>query len=281
MTTCFTIKYLELKISILFVLLLIFVGLITGVLAGLLGIGGGVIFVPVLLIILPAIGVESSSVTISAVATSLFAGCFASGSSLFNHSKKKNILLKEGLIFGFGAVISASIIPNIIVSINPEILKVIIASFIFVVALNLFFSNPKPKIKDVKLNTYWLFPLGIFFGAIASISGLGGGIFYVPILYYFLNGDLKLSVGTATIVIFLTMFSSTISFAILNHSWNPINFQFGYLNIASALLLGAGAIFGAYFGVKLVFKVPIPIFRKIFSVFLFFVVIKILLGAKI
>jgi len=272
---------LELKISILLILLLLIIGLITGVLAGLLGIGGGVVFVPILLAVLPTIGVENNIVTVSAIATSLFAGSFASGSSLFNHKRKNNVLLKEGLIFGAGAVFSASMVPKIIVLINPEILKIIIATFIFVVSLNLFFSRTKHEMRKNKLNAYWLFPLGIFFGGIASISGLGGGIFYVPILYYFLNGDLKLSVGTSSIVIFLTMFSSTISYAFLSNYWNPNNFQFGYLNVASALLLGIGAIIGAYFGVKLIFKVPIPIFRKIFSVFLFFVVIKILLGVKL
>lgn len=257
------------------------IGLFTGVLAGLLGIGGGVVFVPVLLTVLPLIGVDNSIVTVSAVATSLFAGSFASASSLFNHAKKNNVLLKEGLIFGFGTIISALIVPNIIVSINPEILKVIISFFIFIVAVKLFFANSKTEVVARKVNTNWLFPLGIFFGGIASISGLGGGIFYVPILYYFLQGDLKLSVGTSTIVIFLTMFSSTVSFALLNNEWNSNIFQLGYLNVASALLLGIGAIIGAYFGVKLIFKVPIPTFRRIFSVFLIVVVIKIMLGIKL
>jgi uncharacterized membrane protein YfcA len=260
---------------------LLIIGLFSGVLAGLFGIGGGVVFVPVLLVVLPIIGVESSVVTVSAVATSLFAGSFASGSSLFNHKRKNNILIKEGLIFGLGAFISASIIPNVIVLINPEILKIVISVFIFIVALNLMFSSPKPTISEKKLNPNWLFPIGIFLGAIASMSGLGGGIFYVPVLYYFLNGDLKLSVGTSTIVIFITMISSTISFAFLSNNWNSETFQFGYLNVASALLLGIGAIIGAYFGVNLIFKVPVSNFRKIFSVFLIMVVIKILLGVKI
>lgn len=277
----FIINYLELKVNILLAILLLFVGLFTGVLAGLLGIGGGVVFVPVLLTVLPLIGVDSSIVTVSAVATSLFAGSFASASSLFNHKKKNNVLLKEGLIFGFGAFISASIVPNVIVSINPEILKVIISFFIFIVAVKLFFANSKTEVVERKISTNWLFPLGIFFGAIASISGLGGGIFYVPILYFFLQGDLKLSVGTSTIVIFITMFSSTVSFALLNNQWNSNIFQFGYLNVAAALLLGIGAVAGAYLGVKLIFKVPIPIFRRIFSVFLMVVVIKIMLGVKI
>jgi uncharacterized membrane protein YfcA len=276
--TQFTINYLESKIDILVIISLLFIGFITGILSGLLGIGGGVIFVPTMLIVLPLLGVEDSFVIVSAIATSLFAGSFASASALFNHRRKKNLVLKEGLILGFGAIISASLAPKIIVSLDPTVLKIIISFFILMVAIKLLLTKKDEEIIARNINPYWLFPMGLFFGAIAAISGLGGGIFYVPILLYFLNGDLKLSVGTSTIVILFTMLSSTISFAFLSNEWNSITFQFGYLNVASALLLGVGAIIGAYYGVKLIFKVPIPIFRKIFSLFLLIVVIKIMYG---
>jgi uncharacterized membrane protein YfcA len=73
------------------------------------------------------------------------------------------------------------------------------------VAIKLLLTKKDEEIIARNINPYWLFPMGLFFGAIAAISGLGGGIFYVPILLYFLNGDLKLSVGTSTIVILFTM----------------------------------------------------------------------------
>ncbi len=224
------------------------------------------------------LGIDSGIVVSSAVATSLFAGSFASASSFFNHKKKQNVIFKEGLILGIGTIISATFAPRIIVSLNPTLLKIIIASFIFAVAVKLFRTKTSSEISNKQISPYWLLPFGIFFGGIAAISGLGGGIFYVPILLYFLNGDLKLSVGTSTIVIFLTMFTSTVSFGFLNSEWNSTLFQLGYLNVASAILLGIGAIGGAYFGVKLIFKVSIPVFRKIFSLFLLIVVIKILIG---
>ena len=260
---------------------MLFVGFIAGVLSGLLGIGGGVIFVPTLIIVLPILGIEDGIVISSAIATSLFAGSFASASSFLNHKKKQNVILKEGIILGLGAIISASLAPKIIVSLDPTLLKIIISIFILAVAIKLLLTKVEAKKTTRNINSYWLFPLGLFFGGIAAISGLGGGIFYVPILLYFLNGDLKLSVGTSTIVIFLTMFTSTISFGFLNSDWSSDLFQLGYLNVASAFLLGIGAIGGAYFGVKLIFKVSIPVFRKIFSLFLLIVVLKLLLGISI
>ena len=258
--------------------MLLIIGFGTGVLSGLLGIGGGVIFVPTLLFILPQIGLDNSIVTVSAIATSLMAGSFASASSIFNHKRKGNILWKEGLLLGAGALISASIAPNIIVSLNPNILKVIVAFFIFIVAIKLLIAKTPTKPKSTNISYIWLFPLGLFFGGIAAISGLGGGIFYVPILLYIIGGDMKLAVGTSSLSIFITMFSSTISFTVLNSEWNSLFYQLGYLNIMSGAILGFGAIFGAYYGVKLIFKVPTTVLRRIFSVFLIFIVIKILVG---
>ena len=258
--------------------MLLVVGFITGILSGLLGIGGGLIFVPLLLTVFPIIGLEYSIITVSSIATSLMAGSFTSASAVYNHQKKQNILWKEGLILGAGAVFSAVIAPHIIISVDQNTLKIIISIFITIAAIKIFKTKTNIQSVKTKLSMYWLFPIGVLLGGLAAISGLGGGIFYVPILFVFIGGDLKISVGTSTIVIFMTMVSATISFLLLNQEWNIDLFQFGYINIASAVLLGLGAVFGAYFGVKLIFKVPVAVFRRIFSVFLILVVIKILLG---
>jgi len=263
-------------IDIYLIILLLAVGFVTGLLSGMLGIGGGVIYLPTLFFILPIIGIKDDFITVSVIATSLFAGSIASLSTFYNHKKRDNISLRNGITLGAGVIISAAFAPKIIVNIEPSILKIIIAFFISIVAIKLLFANDKKEKIDRTINANWLFLFGLFFGGLAAISGLGGGIFYVPILYYFLNGNLKLAVGTSTLVILLTMVSSSISFLILNSEWDPEIFQLGYVNIASAVLLGFGAIFGAYYGVKLVFKVPLPIFRKIFSLFLLVIVLKII-----
>lgn len=254
------------------------IGFITGILSGLFGIGGGIVFLPSLFFILPIIGIDSSIVTVSAVATSLFAGSFASASSLYNHWKKENISIKDGLLLGIGCVISASAIPKLIVSLDPTILRYLIAFFISLVAIKIFFTNDEKQKSYKEIDKKYLFLFGILFGGIAALSGFGGGIFYVPLFMYYFKGDIKLAVGTSTIAVVLTMISAVISFAILNTNWNGNLHQFGYINLQAGLLLGIGALIGAKIGVNFVLKIPIPVFKKIFSVFLILSILKILQG---
>ena len=236
------------------------------------------VFLPALFFILPIIGVDSQLVTISAVATSLFAGSFASTSALYNHWKKDNISIEDGLFLGIGCLISASIIPKLIVNLDPTILRYLISFFIIVISLKLFFSKDENQKSYKHLDKKLLFVYGLFFGGIAALSGFGGGIFYVPFLIYYFKGNMKLAVGTSTVAVVITMVSSVVSFSLLNTNWNNEIFQFGYINLQAGLLLGIGAIIGAKIGVKFVLKIDIPVFKKIFSLFLLLSVIKILQG---
>ena len=254
------------------------IGFFTGILSGLFGIGGGIVFLPALLFILPILGVDVNIVVISAVATSLFAGTFASTSSFYNHWRKDNISFKDGLFLGIGCFLSASVVPKLIVNLDPTILRYLIAFFITIVSLNLFFSTDEDQKSYKDLNRSYLFVFGLFFGGIAALSGFGGGVFYVPLLIYYFKGNIRLAVGTSTIAVVITMISAVISFVYLNTNWNAEIFQFGYINLKAGLLLGIGALVGAKFGVKLILKISTPVFKKIFSLFLLLSIIKILQG---
>lgn len=228
--------------------------------------------------ILPIIGVENNLITLSAIATSLFAGSFASTSAFYNHWRKDNIKLIDGLFLGVGCFLSASIIPKFVSELDPTILRYLIVSIIVLISIYLFFSMEKDQSSYKKLDKKHLFLFGLIFGGIASLSGFGGGIFYVPFLIYYFKGNLKLAVGTATIAAVMTMISSVISYLIINLNWNPMTYQVGYINLKAGIPLGIGSLIGAKLGVKLILNIPVPVFKKIFSVFLLLVMVKILEG---
>ncbi|MCK5088163.1 MAG: sulfite exporter TauE/SafE family protein [Melioribacteraceae bacterium] len=265
-----------LLIDFSFIIVFLVVGFATGILSGLFGIGGGVIFVPTLFLLLPKLGIPGSILALTVIATSLFAGSFASSSSFINHFRHKNVSLESGLYLAFGSIITAAITPKLIVNIDQNFLRCAISFFILLAALKLLFFDKPHLISKTSFNKKWLFLIGLMIGAVASVSGLGGGIFFVPVLLYYFSGDIKRAVGTSTIAVALTMISSSLSFAFLDNNIESDLLQIGYINFWTGILLGIGSIFGAIVGVKLIVKYSSSILKKIFSLFLILMAIKIM-----
>jgi hypothetical protein len=210
------------------------------------------------------------------IATSLFAGVFASSSSVINYNLHKNIDYRKGIILSGGAVISGLFIPGFIHQINAELLKYFLTFILFIVSIQLLFEQEVKNPERVILSNFFLVPIGMFIGAISAATGIGGGVFFIPLLYYFFGLNFTKSVGTGVLAVAATMLASTISYLLHNHELTEG--YIGYIHIISGLVLGFGSFFGSFFGTKLIFKINSSIIKKIFSVFLLAVILKILLS---
>ncbi|MCF8240896.1 MAG: sulfite exporter TauE/SafE family protein [Melioribacteraceae bacterium] len=252
-------------------------GVITGIVAGLLGLGGGIVLMPSLLIIFPHIYNLNPELTFFiAVATTLLAGSFAAGSSAINHLHIRNIDFKKSVLLSIGPVFTGLLGPEIYVSFHPAIIKPILAVIFLFVSVKLFLEKDSSNIAKIKLNDIWLVFIGIVVGAISVMSGIGGGIFFIPVLLYLYSFDMKLAVGTATFPITITMIFSTIGYAIASVGTEFDFHNIGYINLDAGIVLGVGAVFGSYLGVKLIVHTPVAIIRKIFSIFLLIFIYKLL-----
>ncbi len=256
------------------ILIFFSIGIITGTASGLLGIGGGIIFVPALYFMLPQLHVSPGSLSYAAIATSLFAGSFSSSGAFLNHFHSKNVRIKEALLLGLGSVISALIVPMFVVKIDPAILKYIFSAILLLVAANMLMNKTPETDSKINLKLYYLILFGLFVGAVSAISGLGGGILFVPILVYLFAFDIKLAIGTSTLVVALTMISSAISFAMIDSSGFVGEYHIGYINLFAGVLLGLGAVIGSRIGLKMMFKFSTLSVKRIFSLFLIVAIIK-------
>ncbi len=260
----------------LFLLILLFflVGFSTGILIGMLGIGGGAVFVPVLYVLLPLLGYNESSIAIVAIATSLFAGAIAASSSGYFHLTKKNVDVKRAFLLASGSVLSAFVLPFFVVKISPLTLKLIFASILLIVAIKMLLEKDETMVESVRkaVSIIFLPVIGIMVGILSAITGLGGGVVYFPSLYYLYDLKVRRAIGTSSVVTAATMISSSFSFLIQSG-----NSHQGYVSLVAAIPMGIGAVLGARVGVGLVFKWNSRIIRKIFSGLLIIVVIKIIL----
>jgi uncharacterized membrane protein YfcA len=253
-------------------LILFLTGILGGFLGGLIGIGGGIIFVLILPQALAIEGVMPNEIAQFSVANSLFAILFSSIASNISLIKNKNIFPKEVLIIGLVSVITAFIVLKGFVN-TPAFDKttfnfIVIGLMCFMLVRTLLSTKNiatqlTPKVSNAKLAS-----LGLLSGAIAPLSGLGGGIIIIPIL----NGVMKLEVRTANSISLGVIGITSLFTTIINLNEHPQshleNGQIGYISLPIALLLSVGVFVGSPYGIKLGKRLQAKTINYIFAAFI-------------
>ncbi|MCD6571264.1 MAG: sulfite exporter TauE/SafE family protein [Deltaproteobacteria bacterium] len=178
------------------------VGFSAGFFAGLLGIGGGFIFVPLLISLYPQIGIHS------AIATSCGFTIFSGFSAFLSHAYKY-LPMKRVLLFIFSGSIIGSILGPHIALLIPE--NILARCFVLIVILPFLMKQLKITLP---LSIVILAGFGFFVGTAASIFGIGGGVFIVPILTQAFNKDIRPSITTSALFVVINSSIATITYAI-------------------------------------------------------------------
>ncbi|GEM74167.1 sulfite exporter TauE/SafE family protein [Vibrio sagamiensis] len=261
-------------ISLFFLLLLL--GGFVGVMAGLLGIGGGLIIVPALLYLLPLMGVKAELGMHMALATSLASIIVTSGSSAFNHLRFGNVdmFVVKWLIPGVvaGGFLGANIAEWIPTHYLPKVFS-IIALFLGIQMLcSIKVMHVKPMPNSLITILY-----GTGIGVISSLAGIGGGALSVP----FLNRrgvEMRKAVGSSSLCGCVIAISGMIGFIL--HGYQAIdlpNYSFGYVYLPALLALAMASMITTRIGAKMATNLPTEMLKKIFAVFLIFVAAAMLL----
>lgn len=249
----------------------ILTGCFSGLLAGLLGIGGGLLTVPVMLFLLPHFGLPESQIMHMAIATSLAAIIPTSMLSAWGHYKHNSIdydavkRLAPGLMLGsFVGAIFASYIPK------TELQLVFALFLLFVVYKMLKSSETKIGIK----NPFYMFVAGPLIGSISALLGVGGGTMTVPFLTW--QGlSLQKAVGSSALCGLPIAIAGSLAFAnmhVFNH--NAADQQFIYWPALAGIVIGS--LLSVRFGVKAAHRLPVKRLKIIFSLLLLLVAVKLM-----
>ncbi|AOT08187.1 sulfite exporter TauE/SafE family protein [Pseudoalteromonas luteoviolacea] len=258
----------ELLLLVLFCALL---GSGVGFLAGLLGIGGGLVIVPILSIILLQFEIlPANQVVIAAVATSLASILFTSTSSALAHNKSGNVPweLAPWIMTGvaLGALLSgfmASLLPE-------EVVKWIFAACVALIALKMFYSSNKNEENEGRTmpNKGTLTILTTITGGISAMVGIGGGALLVPLLTYF-SINMKKAIGCSSACgIVIALFGSV---GYISSGLSQFSLEDGFLGfIYLPALLGivCTSWFTAPLGAKATNYLPVSTVKKIFAALL-------------
>jgi uncharacterized protein len=253
-------------------------GFFSGILIGMLGIGGGLVFVPLLYFTLPLLGIPDSTLAYYTIGTSLFTGAIAVSNSAILHIRAKNFLKKPAIFISLGSLITASITPFFVVKVESKTLEIIFASVLFVVLISMLVESDKRKwlVLSNPLSEKYYVPLGLFVGVFSAFIGLGGGVIYLPALMNLFLVEARKAVGTSSIIAAVTMLTATVSYLFQSANSATPTGALGFIVLAAAIPLGIGAVAGSFIGVRLALRSSNLVIKKIFAGILIIAIIRIL-----
>jgi uncharacterized membrane protein YfcA len=259
------------------ILLLFVAGLLGGFIAGLVGIGGGIIYIFIIPQALRHFGIPEEEIAQYTIANSAFAILFASASANYVLYIKNFFFRREVLLIGISAIAASLFTLKYIVNTHLYSIKqfnLIIILLLLYMLYNTVLSAKKDYSQSLEIPSF-KFPLvGIAGGCIAALSGLGGGIVIIPVLNSLLKINIKKASSISSGVIMITSFAMT-----LFSLWEtPVHiypvFSIGYIVFPISLTLSAGVLIASPFGVRWAGKLSSKNISYIYAAFLTFVILK-------
>ena len=252
-------------------------GAAAGLLAGLFGVGGGLIMVPALAFLLPRQGVGDSVVMQMAIGTSLAVISVTSVASMLAHHRRGGVLwpvfwrLAPGLALGaLTGAFAAHSLPG-------TTLKHIVGFGALLVALQMFI-DAKPKTAGQLPGAAGLFTAGGVIGALSSLIGIGGGSLTVPFLSW-CRIEMRQTVGTSAACGLPIASAGALGFVLagLKVSGLP-DYSLGYVSLAGFGGIAAASVLTAPLGARLAHTLPPMVLKRSFAALLFTIGLGMLLG---
>ena len=248
---------------------------VAGFMAGLLGVGGGIIMVPALYYAFTVLDFDIATRMHLSVGTSLAIIIPTSVISAKTHREYDAVDFK--LVKSFGIFIVLGVIGGTFLAVNLKTPTFVLFFSVMAFIVGLFFiffrekvvENPK-QIKDSIKNIS-----GIIVGFISVLLGIGGGSLMVPFMRTF-GYDIRKSIGTASAIGFLIALSGTITMITGGKIVGNVNtpFSVGYINLLGFIVFVPVTMLMARIGAKAVYKLDKKLLSKIFGTFLIAVSIR-------
>lgn len=248
-------------------------GVFVGIMAGLLGVGGGVVIVPVLSISMVYEGVNDSVIHHMALATSMGSIMFTSVSSALSHNRRGTVrwdivkAMTPGLLLG-------TLAGTFIVSgIPAKPLKIVFAAFLTYTATQMILDL-KPKAAFRLPGPIGLLIAGACIGLFASFVGIGGGLLITPFLLACAVPMLN-TIGASAAMGFPIAVAGTIGF--IYHGWgNPAlpEYSLGFIYLPALVGLVITSMLAAPYGARLSHVLPVRTLKKCFGVILAVVAVR-------
>ncbi|ADZ71929.1 sulfite exporter TauE/SafE family protein [Polymorphum gilvum] len=245
-------------------------GVVAGLTAGLLGVGGGIVIVPVLYYMFTALGIEQAVLMHLAVGTSLATIVATGTSSALAHHRRGSVdmaLLKRWwLPIAAGVLAGATLAGNL----SGGALTLVFGVVALAVAANMLLRREGSALAERLPGTPLREALGFFIGSVSVMMGIGGGTLGVPILTLF-SYPIRMAVGTAAAIGLIIAVPGT-----LMSVWYGLDvpnrppLSLGYVNLVGFFLIIPASVYAAPLGARIAHAIPPARLRLVFALFLGF-----------
>ncbi|MCB9245118.1 MAG: sulfite exporter TauE/SafE family protein [Flavobacteriales bacterium] len=263
-------------------LLLFFLGVLGGTLSGLLGVGGGVIFVPVFDYIYRKLGIHGEELVRYILANSFLAILFSGLSSTYLQRKRGFFFPGILLQIAVPAMLSGAFMSRLITGFNwygSAIFKVCFIVALLFTLWRAFLKRRKDELdlKPERPGTYIF--IGVITGLVSALSGLGGGVAMIPLLQLMAGRDIKTASAISISVIPFMVIPFLLVYGLSTPEISGLSgaMRVGYLDFMAVLPILLGIIPGSRFGVGLAHKLQEKYLLSIFALLLGLLIIKYLI----
>ena len=253
----------------LLILELALLGVATGFLAGLLGIGGGMIMVPFISAILSGRGVEPGLAVKMAIATSMATIIFTSVSSVRAHHKKGAVRWDIVKSLAPGIVLGAMVASlGVFALLKGASLYFVFAAFVAFSGSQMFLDK-KPAPTRQLPGTAGLLGAGGVIGALSGLVGAGGGFVSVPFMTW-CNVAIHNAVATSAALGFPIALANVVGYVIAGQGLQGVPaYSFGYLWLPALVVIASCSVLMAPLGARAAHALPVKKLKRAFAVVLF------------
>ena len=245
-----------------------------GFVAGLFGIGGGLITVPFLYFIFSSLEIDSQYVMHLAVGTSFAIIIPTSTISVLTHNKFKAVDFDIVKNYGLFVVLGVIIGTIFAASLKTKFLVLFFSIMILFLGIYLLLIKEKDQSIIIKMKLHLKIVLGFFVGFISAPMGIGGAIMNVPILKFF-GYSINKAIGSSSAIGFLIALFGAIGFLISGNYLNvSLPLSVGFINIPAFLIFIPITTFMARIGAKTVHSIDKNKISKFLGIFLLIIAIK-------
>ncbi|HEX6982866.1 MAG TPA: sulfite exporter TauE/SafE family protein [Balneolaceae bacterium] len=241
-------------------LILFILGIIAGIIAGLFGLGGGILFTPILFIVFSEAGIENTVVL--TIGSSLFCSFIATTGSSIRQFRQKNFYLSQGLKVGLLGAVGVSFGKMVITSsFYSKKVFVILFSLLLLYVSFMFYRRGMQKTPSVRTD---LQPVtwpqasvtGGLGGFAAALAGIGGGGVMVPLMNLFFKKEFGRAVSISSLAIILISLPGWVQLGFSGDGVETLTrFHWGYVDFGAAFPLAAGGLFGGFIGAYINLKI--------------------------